>query len=456
MASIYIHINKINNKKYVGISKYSDPSSRWGENGEHYMGQAFYDKGIKQFGWNNFEHIILNDDLTLTQAEQIEARLIKNLNLTDFNCGYNESAGVRIIEDNVLDVLAQNLAQQINKDSNTNYIPKVGYDSSTVQYDIRFLNEQNKLNRINTELDCQRAYVWDESRQQGLWDTLIFGHRIPELHAKTENLIYSFLDGKQRLTTILQILDNKIPYLKTSAVPETLHLFKDNRKIYFKDLPKYLQERILDTKISVALYENLSDEDLILLFKKLNASKQLSNFGKEIASNPQIRIFFTQFLVNHKTIKKFLNTSTPGDEDEKLLCRILALLTHSELVSLDPSSICSYFENYNKQELKEYTQIIKEFLDKIYPYVDILLDWRARKSFFPLVAYICITSNYSEKNIEDFFNNIANEIKKPNHLLGGRGKDQSVGIVEKNYEILMQLAPNILKDFDTKLEKFTF
>lgn len=59
MATIYIHINKINNKKYVGITKTS-AERRWGLEGENYQGQSFYEKGIVPFGWGNFEHMILN------------------------------------------------------------------------------------------------------------------------------------------------------------------------------------------------------------------------------------------------------------------------------------------------------------------------------------------------------------------------------------------------------------
>ena len=38
---VYIHINKINNKKYVGITSEKDPNKRW-KNGLGYKQQIFY------------------------------------------------------------------------------------------------------------------------------------------------------------------------------------------------------------------------------------------------------------------------------------------------------------------------------------------------------------------------------------------------------------------------------
>ena len=54
--SIYMHINKINNKSYIGLTSAQPPSLRWG-GGSHYKTQYFY-RAINKYGWNNFEHII--------------------------------------------------------------------------------------------------------------------------------------------------------------------------------------------------------------------------------------------------------------------------------------------------------------------------------------------------------------------------------------------------------------
>ena len=86
---VYAHINKINRKVYVGISH--DPLSRWGKNGRLYKGSLF-GKAIEKYGWNNFEHIILEGDVTLKQAQALERIYIISLDAKAPN-GYNLTDG---------------------------------------------------------------------------------------------------------------------------------------------------------------------------------------------------------------------------------------------------------------------------------------------------------------------------------------------------------------------------
>lgn len=89
---VYVHINKINGKKYVGLTKYGDnPNKRW-RNGTHYEG-TYFDRAIKKYGWDNFEHTILEKELTLEQANQKEKYYIKLYNSNNSDFGYNSTSG---------------------------------------------------------------------------------------------------------------------------------------------------------------------------------------------------------------------------------------------------------------------------------------------------------------------------------------------------------------------------
>ena len=91
---VYCHVNKINNKRYIGISSKS-PTKRWGNNGCHYSEQVF-GKAIKKYGWDNFEHLILMENLTQDEAELAEISLIEKYHTTDSAYGYNVSTGGQI------------------------------------------------------------------------------------------------------------------------------------------------------------------------------------------------------------------------------------------------------------------------------------------------------------------------------------------------------------------------
>jgi len=49
---IYIHINKVNGKMYVGITKQT-PEDRW-KNGTGYDTSPKFYNAIKKYGWENF------------------------------------------------------------------------------------------------------------------------------------------------------------------------------------------------------------------------------------------------------------------------------------------------------------------------------------------------------------------------------------------------------------------
>lgn len=88
--SVYIHTNKVNGKRYVGITS-KLPEKRW-QNGHGYKGQTFY-KAIKKYGWDNFEHEIVASNLTEDEASNFERILIRELDSFIGHKGYNVSIG---------------------------------------------------------------------------------------------------------------------------------------------------------------------------------------------------------------------------------------------------------------------------------------------------------------------------------------------------------------------------
>ena len=89
---VYIHINRINNKSYIGQAK-GDPKRRWGKQGKNYFSSTLFYKAIQKYGWDNFEHIILFDSLTSEEANRIEFLLIELFELRNPLYGYNIREG---------------------------------------------------------------------------------------------------------------------------------------------------------------------------------------------------------------------------------------------------------------------------------------------------------------------------------------------------------------------------
>ena len=87
---VYMHVNKANGKRYIGISK--NPIARWA-NGKGYYRNKHFSDAINKYGWNNFDHLILYTDLTKKEAGEIEQHLIKEYRTQDKRYGYNLTSG---------------------------------------------------------------------------------------------------------------------------------------------------------------------------------------------------------------------------------------------------------------------------------------------------------------------------------------------------------------------------
>lgn len=88
---VYVHENKINGKRYVGITK-QEPNARW-HNGKNYEDSPRLNNAIQKYGWDNFDHRIIASELTLEEAAEMEKSLIKIWMLQDDRFGYNIKDG---------------------------------------------------------------------------------------------------------------------------------------------------------------------------------------------------------------------------------------------------------------------------------------------------------------------------------------------------------------------------
>ena len=89
--TVYVHTNKSNGKRYVGITS-RVPELRW-QNGTAYRNNTHFNAAIQQDGWDGFEHDIIAQGLSFDKACEMEREYIKQYNLTDRRYGYNMTDG---------------------------------------------------------------------------------------------------------------------------------------------------------------------------------------------------------------------------------------------------------------------------------------------------------------------------------------------------------------------------
>lgn len=89
---LYVHINKINGKRYVGITSKQKVEHRW-ESGSGYKENPHFYSAIQKYGWDGFEHLVLHKSLTKKEANAVERFLISLWHTQDRKYGYNMTSG---------------------------------------------------------------------------------------------------------------------------------------------------------------------------------------------------------------------------------------------------------------------------------------------------------------------------------------------------------------------------
>ena len=90
---IYMHKNKVNGKVYIGQT-YTSLQHRFGKDGCRYSGCPIFWNAIQKYGWDNFEHIILEEGINnKKEANEKEKYYIALYNSTNGDFGYNIQIG---------------------------------------------------------------------------------------------------------------------------------------------------------------------------------------------------------------------------------------------------------------------------------------------------------------------------------------------------------------------------
>ncbi|WP_173015549.1 MULTISPECIES: GIY-YIG nuclease family protein [unclassified Lactonifactor] len=160
---IYVHINKSNKKMYIGQTG-QEIEKRFAKDGAGYKNCKYFSKAIQKYGWNNFEHIILMDNLTKSEADIIEEALIKKYNTTSECYGYNTKIGNYNIVNTVhkKNTSKNNTSDKIRKILEIRNITqvglsqKLGIEQPTLSKKIKMDNwRESDLQEIASACDCQ-------------------------------------------------------------------------------------------------------------------------------------------------------------------------------------------------------------------------------------------------------------------------------------------------------------
>lgn len=191
--------------------------------------------------------------------------------------------------------------------------------------------ERNKLTFDNA---VQRSFVWKntarDNRMSMLIDSMMRGLPVPPMYCNCvyttpQDKVYDFIDGKQRITTAVSFLKDEFA-LKNIPVFEmedgtTIDL--NGKK--FSELPEDFQDAVKTYSFTVYYYENMEQEDVEEMFRRLNNGKSLTAIELTrvaVTSKRQIKE-----LASHPLFAKALKErSLAGYAHEDIVMKSLVLL----------------------------------------------------------------------------------------------------------------------------------
>lgn len=287
--------------------------------------------------------------------------------------------------------------------------------------------ENEQLKKYNYDPPYQRLSVWSEEKQSFFIDSLLRNYPVPPifLHKKIDDATgkqtFDVIDGKQRLTSIIQFINDKIPAISD----------KDNdilSGVYFKDLDtlengkfkkqfwRYeLQIQYVDTEdreIIDNLFDRLNRNGVPLSGQELRQAKYHDSKLLKIVDQLSQNIFWRQRTQKFETARM---------EDKEFISELLfEVIEQQPIDARTQKLIDNYYEKYKDNEELLNAQInlfqqITDFLDALnFPYDEYSVNGVSHMySLWCLANYSLSNGKTNTKEIKDKLLTFYSEFKKP-------------------------------------------
>lgn len=260
------------------------------------------------------------------------------------------------------------------------------------------------LGKFNFDPPYQRDSVWDEEKQSFFIDSILRNYPIPPifLHQKiddeTGRITFEVVDGKQRLTAIVNFINGQI----TSASEE-----EDDELtgVFFSDLStsKYAEVKKLFWRYQMPIeYIDTEDERIIdSIFDRLNRNGERLN-GQELRNAKYHDTDFYKKIVEYSQREYWQKLLEHVDkkrmEDKEFVSELIFTILEDEVFGATQDIIDSLYEKYctkNGDETNEAFSIFEKTTDYL---VDMNIDFKSHKAsgvshLYGIFSYALYCSN---------------------------------------------------------------
>ncbi len=279
----------------------------------------------------------------------------------------------------------------------------VAFDSYDIT--VRQIIDMIKEELIDIAPEYQRHFVWDETRQSQLIESLILGIPVPNLFMATNrDSSWEVIDGLQRLTTIVNFvgdekLINRINAKGTKLKIKGMEKLDSLNGNFYEDLPKSIQLMFMTRPIRVTVLNDRSDFEVRYdLFERLNT-------GGVILHPQEIRncIYlgkFKEFLEECAQNKDFLDVvkmtkkaEQTGNREELVLKFFAYYEDRNEFVHSVKGFLNDYMAKKTKSfpEIDDYRNLFNQTFERLNELLPDGIVRGNRKNITPLILFEAIS-----------------------------------------------------------------
>ncbi len=154
--------------------------------------------------------------------------------------------------------------------------------------------------RITVDDEFQRGAVWSTAQQALLIDSILRGFDIPKIFLRKLSdgspLLFSVIDGKQRLTAIWSFLRDEFPLLrKVKPFP----VFGSLGGKRWSELPDDAKDKLQFANLTVSRIEDATEDEVRELFLRLQKGAPLNAAETRNATAGPVRDFVANKLASH-------------------------------------------------------------------------------------------------------------------------------------------------------------
>jgi hypothetical protein len=216
--------------------------------------------------------------------------------------------------------------QQIYPDATVNIVPE---SASVFQLKRKY---EKKPSLIKLDPDFQRSAVWNSKQKSELIESILMGILLPLIYVKEDDKgVYIIVDGRQRLTTLFEYMDNKFPLQSLSVLSNLNGLYFNEETTNEKKsdkIDKYLkqayQSKIEDCPLTLHVIKPPTPDRITFdLFDRVNRGG--TRLNNQEMRNAIYQGTSTRFLKELTQLKSFKNATENSIKPERMKDRYIVL-----------------------------------------------------------------------------------------------------------------------------------